>query len=182
LRLTVRTGTYIPLAPALLNMLNCSEFKRKPKPSTQLKNLDFEYAIRAPKAYMRTRTYADNLADELAFALIEVFEAQSKSIAFPEMVIPALITLKRCIKSSSSPRLISALKPVVEKLDANRTYIEAKRAKVEFTPADRSQVDGFLRDDDEETPLAAMLRRERKLRAKRRELMEKNADDDELMD
>ena len=155
-------------------MLGSSEFKRKPKLSSHLKALDFESIIRAPKAYLRTRTYADSLAEEIAFALVEIFEAQSKSIAFPETVIPALITLKRSLKSTSSPSLVSALKPVVEKLDANKTFIEKKRAKIEFSPTDRSQVQSFLKDDTEETPLSGMLRRERKVRAKKRELLEKD--------
>jgi hypothetical protein len=59
--------------------------------------------------------------------------------------------------------------------------MEQKRAKIEFTPADQSQVDAFLKDDSEEMPLSGMLRQEKKSRARKRELLEKNADEDEIM-
>lgn len=180
LRITNRTDTFIPLAAPLIAMLSCPEFKRKPKPSTQLKPLDFEYVVRVPTSYLKTRTLADGLSEEVAFALLEYFAAHSKSIAFPEVVLPAMITIKRFVKASSSPKLVSALKSLLEKLEANRTYIEKHRSQVEFAPNNLDAVRAFLRGSTEETPLTAMLRRETKSRAQRRELLEKNAGPDEM--
>jgi nucleolar complex protein 2 len=60
LRISASTLTYIPLAPALVEVLSSAEMKKLPKPST-LKVLEFNTSIRAPKAYLRTRIYQDGV-------------------------------------------------------------------------------------------------------------------------
>ena len=184
LRLTQRTGTYVPVAPLLLDMLDCAELKRKGKPSSQLKPLDFTYYIRAPPAYLRTRTYADGLIDELAFHLLDAFASVALNIAFPEMVVPALVLLKRHSKRTTNAKLGTTLKALCERIEAQRDWIAARRAKVEFAPANTDQVDRFLADQDVgATPLGGHLRRERKLRDQRQAMLERAArdegDDDE---
>lgn len=192
-----RTGTFVPLAPHLLLILDSAELRRKPKPSSQLKPLDFEYYIRAPQSYLRTKTYADGLVDELAFTLAEFYGTQAKSIGFPELSTPGIMLLKRHLKKISSGangkagkagKLFGALKALVEKLEAQRTYVEGKRAKIQFGPGQQDQVNAFLVEEDiEKMPLGAHLRRERKIREQRRELLERAAvadakDDDNMVE
>lgn len=181
LRITQRTGTFIPIAPLLLDMLDCAELKRKGKPSSQLKSLDFTYYVRAPPSYLRTRTYADGLVDELTFHLLEVFATISLNIAFPEIVIPSLVLLKRHAKkkSSGNPRMGGLLKTLCERMEANRDWILAKRAKIEFAPGNHDQVDAFLRGEElSKTPLGGHLRREKKMRDQRQEMLERAARDE----
>src|SRR5205814_407056 len=64
LRISLATGTYIPLASSLLEVLNSAEMRKPPKPST-LKPLDFSVCIRVPKAYLRTRIYQDGIGEEV---------------------------------------------------------------------------------------------------------------------
>lgn len=192
-----RTGTFVPIAPQLLLVLDSAELRRKPKPSSQLKPLDFEYYIRAPQSYLRTKTYADGLADEVAHLLAEFYATQAKSIAFPEMVTPGVMLLKRHLKKISSGangkagkggKLFGNLKGLVEKLEAQRSFIESKRIKVHFAPGQQDQVDRFLADEDpEKTPLGQHLKRERKVREQKRDLLERaakadDADDDNMVD
>jgi nucleolar complex protein 2 len=178
LRLASRTGTLIPIAPFLLEVLGCSELKRKPKPST-LKPLDFEYYIRAPAQYLRTRTYADGLAEEVSFLLVEHFASLSASIAFPELVLPVLVTLKRQVKNKgggANPKLTGLLKTLVEKMEQNKKWVEERREKVEFAPGQRDSVERYEAEaeaDKEKTPLGTYARLQRKLRDQRRALLEK---------
>ncbi len=65
LRLSRATGTYIPLASALLEVLNSNEMKKAPKPST-LKGLDFASNYKAQKTYLRTRVYQDGVGEQVA--------------------------------------------------------------------------------------------------------------------
>ncbi|ROT35018.1 Noc2-domain-containing protein [Sodiomyces alkalinus F11] len=97
LRLSRATGTYIPLAPLLLEVLDSAELRRAPKPAS-LKPLDFRAAYKAPKAYLRTRVYQDGVGEQVAELLAEFFAVWCKNIAFPEMALPVTILLKRWLK------------------------------------------------------------------------------------
>jgi nucleolar complex protein 2 len=172
-----RTGTYIPIAPFLLEILDSSEMTRKPKGSS-LKPLDWTYYLRAPAAYTHTRVYADGLIDEVAYLLLEFLATQSTSIAFPELCVPILVTIRKHIKKSKNPKLSSAMKALVERIETNSRWIEEKRSKVEFSPQDREQVDAFLLGE-EGSPLRTYLKLQKKVREQKRELLEKSLADDE---
>ncbi|KAL9596360.1 MAG: hypothetical protein Q9219_005838, partial [cf. Caloplaca sp. 3 TL-2023] len=173
LRLSRATTTYIPLAPSLLEVLQSAEMTKPPKPST-LKPLDFATVLRVPKQYLRTRTHQDGVGEQLVELMAEAFGIWAKSIAFPELVLPPVVHLKRWIKTSSSttastndnstnsnpdpkfnskphknnknPRLTSSLRLLVQKLESQARFVEERRRQVEFGPSNREGVDGFLRE------------------------------------
>jgi nucleolar complex protein 2 len=186
LRLSRATDTYIPLASALLEVLNSAEMKKPPKSST-LKPLDFATAYKAPKSYLRTRTYQDGVGEQVVELLSEFFVLWSRNIAFPEFALPVIISLKRWLKEGRKPgkgnkngKLASSLILLVQKLEANGKFIEEKRAKVEFAPKDRSQVEAFLKDFEwERTPLGAFVVSQRKLRAEKQKMVEEARKEEE---
>lgn len=186
LRLSRSTGTYIPLAPALLEVLSSAEIKKPPKPST-LKRLDFTTSIRAPKAYLRTRVYQDGVGEQVTELLSEFFVLWTKSIAFPELVLPVHVMLKRWLRDATNKssgnrnaKVTSSLNLLVQKLDANARWIEAPRAKVDFAPNDRAGVEGFLKDVNWETsPLGAFVVGQRKQREERQKMVEEGRREEE---
>jgi nucleolar complex protein 2 len=186
LRLSRSTGTYVPVAAALLEVLNSAEMRKPPK-STTIKPLDFSVSYKAPKAYLRTRTYQDGVGDQVVELLGEYFLLWATNIAFPEFSLPVVIQLKRWLKQSRrkstgnrNAKLASSLVTLVQKIEANATFIEGKRANVDFAPKDRAQVDAFLRDFDwEKTPLGAYMSAQRKLRAEKAKLVEEARKEDE---
>ncbi|KAG8533912.1 uncharacterized protein KY384_001653 [Bacidia gigantensis] len=101
LRLSRATTTYIPMAPSLLEVLQSPELSKPPHPST-LAPLDFTTTIRAPKSYLRTRTYQDGVGQQCMELLAEFFGCWAKSIAFPELIIPPTVMLKRWLKTASA--------------------------------------------------------------------------------
>lgn len=164
LRLTAQTGTYIPLAPSLLEPLSSSEFTQKPKPSS-LTPLDFEYAIRAGAQYPRTRVYQEGLGDELAFLLLEHQALLSTSIAFPELSLPVVLYLRKFVKKCKTPKVTTAFKLVIEKMELNGKWVADRRKQVEFSPRDRAGVDGFLEDVSvEASPLGIYWKLQKKVR------------------
>ncbi|KAF2273470.1 ribosome assembly protein-like protein Noc2 [Westerdykella ornata] len=179
LRISSATSTYIPLAPALIEVLNSAEMKKPPKPST-LKALDFTTSIRASKTYLRTRTYQDGVGEEMVELLSEFFVLWAKNIAFPELALPVIVMLKRYVKTMSkrtggnkNAKLNSLIALLVQKLEANSKWAEEKRVKVDFAPNDRAGVEGFLKDVEwEKTPLGAYVSGQRKLRAQKAKLLE----------
>ncbi|KAF2033031.1 ribosome assembly protein-like protein Noc2 [Setomelanomma holmii] len=179
LRISSATATYIPLAPALIEVLNSAEMKKMPKPST-LKTLEFNTAIRATKAYLRTRVYQDGVGEQVAELLSEFFILWAKNIAFPELALPVIVLLKRWVKAMTkktggnrNSKINSLIALLVQKLEANSRWIEEKRAKVDFAPNNRAGVDNFLKDIDwEKTPLGAYVAGQRKSRDQKAKMLE----------
>jgi len=179
LRLSRSTDTYIPLASALLEVLNSAEMKKAPKPST-LKSLDFMSNYKASKAYLRTRIYQDGIGEQVLELLSEFFVLWSTSIAFPELALPVVVMLKRWLRDvnhkisgNKNNKLNSNFLLLIQKLDANGKWIEEKRAKVDFAPNNRAGVDNFLKGFDwEKTPLGAFVAGQRKQREEKAKLLE----------
>jgi nucleolar complex protein 2 len=186
LRISLATGTYIPLSSALLEVLNLAEMKKPPKPTT-LKPLDFSTSIRASKSYLRTRVYQDGVGEQVAELFSEFFILWAKNIAFPELALPVVVMLKRWLKEVSSKssgnkngKVNQMIALLVQKLEANSKWIEERRAKVTFAPSDRAEVEGFLKDVEwEKTPLGAFVVVQRKLRDERAKSVEQGRKDEE---
>lgn len=176
IRLISRTGTYIPLSPFLLEILDSTEFRRSNPRKSTLKPLDLEYIIRAPAAYSKTRVYQECLGEELIFLLGEYHSTISTSIAFPEMVLPILVTIKRHLKkgTAGSQKVQVGLKTLVEKLEATKVWIEGKRRNVSFAPRDRGEVSRFCEGVGvEQSPVGGWMRLQRKVREGRRREVER---------
>ncbi|KAJ5188169.1 hypothetical protein N7491_004494 [Penicillium cf. griseofulvum] len=202
LRISRATGTYIPLSASLLEVLTSAEMRKHPKSST-LKPLDFNTAIRAPKSYLRSRTYQDGVGEQVAELLSEFFVLWCKHIAFPELSVPVVVSLKRWLKQVSArsggnknAKINQMIMLLVQKVEANARWIEERRLNVSYAPRNRSNVESFLKDVDwESTPVGAFVKTQRKLREeraavleegrieeeKRREEAKKNGGEDETM-
>ncbi|KAF2767016.1 Noc2-domain-containing protein [Teratosphaeria nubilosa] len=188
LRLSHHTNTFIPLAPALYEVLNSAEMRKAPKAST-LKPLEFDTSIRAAKSYLRTRTYQDGTGEQVAELLSEFLAIWSKNIAFPELALPIIIALKRWLKEvqnrnpgkgNKNQKVNSLITLLVQKIEANSRFIEEKRAKVEFAPNDRKGVEGFLREVNwDKTPLGAFVAGQRKTREAKRKMVEESRVEEE---
>jgi nucleolar complex protein 2 len=189
LRVSLATGTYIPLAAPLYEVFNSAEMRRAPKPGT-LKPLDFSVAIRAPKSYLRTRVYQDGVAEQAQELLSEFFVLWAKNIAFPELALPVVVMLKRWLKEvnqrgaakggNKNQKVNTMMQLLVQKLEANSRWIEEKRAKVEFAPNDRRGVEKFLAETSwEKTPLGAYVVGQRKTREEKARIVEESRKEEE---
>lgn len=189
LRLSRATGTFIPLASALLEVLNSAEMKKGPSAAT-LKALDFNVQYKAPKSYLRTRVYQDGVGEQVIELFCEYFAIWSTDISFPEFALPVVVMLKRWSKEvrggknngkgNRNTKLVSQIALLVQKLETNAKFIEERRAKVDFAPQNRDQVDKFLADFDwEQTPVGAFVVGQRAQRAEKAKMMEAARKEDE---
>lgn len=186
LRISRATNIFIPLASPLLEVLTSSEMKKPPK-SASIKPMDFATSYKAPKSYLRTRVYQDGVGDHVVELLGEYMLLWATSIAFPELALPVVTQVKRWLKQARSrsqgnknAKLGGQLVLLVQKLEANAKFIEERRAKVDFAPKDRTQVEAFLRGFDvAKTPLGAYVVGQRKARAERAKLLEESRREDE---
>ncbi|KAK9319286.1 Noc2p family-domain-containing protein [Lipomyces orientalis] len=200
---------YIPLLPAMTELLTSTAVTRPGKPST-LHPFDFEHNIRANAAYLGTKIYQTGVCEQIIDCILEFYGLYAKHISFPELVVPCVITLKRYARrkdklSTASPeksqkkgkkrenlKFHKQLLEVVEKLETNSKFIQERRKNVEFAPANHEQVHRFLDDLPwEKTPLGQYLKVQREVREERlrilRGSMEKDdekqeVDEDDLME
>ncbi|CAI7628645.1 unnamed protein product [Penicillium bialowiezense] len=186
LRISRATGTYIPLSSSLLEVLTSAEMRKHPKSST-LRPMDFNTSIRAPKSYLRSRTYQDGVGEQVAELLSEFFVLWSKHIAFPELSVPVVVSLKRWLKQVSArsggnknAKINQMILLLVQKVEANARWIEERRANVTYAPRHRSDVESFLKDVDwETTPVGAFVKTQRKLREERAAVLEEGRIEEE---
>jgi nucleolar complex protein 2 len=160
----------------------------KPKPST-LKPLDLDLVIRAPSSYLKTRIFIDGILDESLYVLAEWGASVQDSISFPEIMVPVIAGLKRCIKMSKQGsgghpggkangkggewKGTKQIKTLVERIEEGRQWAQYKRRSISFTPDDRAQVDtwenGVKRN---ETPLGKYANVLKKARERNKKLLE----------
>lgn len=179
LRLSQSTGVYIPIVPLITEIFSSTTITKNPKGSS-LKALDFDYTIRASKSYLGTRIYQDGVCDQIIDLLGEFFSLHCKSIAFPELAIPVIISLRRFTKRSKNAKFNKQISRLVERLEENSKFIQRMRNKVNFGPTNRAEVSVFLKDLDwEKTPVGGYVVVQRQVREERlRLLREASLEDD----
>lgn len=189
LRISQSTGTFIPLASALLEVLSHPDLRKPAKnnTNTNLRPLDFTTHIRAPTAYLKTRIYQSSLSDQLIELLSEYLVLWCTHIAYPELSLPLTVTLKRWLKHASNPAtgnknatLNQALLLLVHKSEANAKWIRNRREKVSFAPRDRGEVEKFSNGVGwEDSPLGAFVKGQRELRVQRSRVVEQGRKEEE---
>lgn len=181
IHLVRHTHTYIPLSPYLLSIIASVLSAGKPKSST-LRPLDMETNIRAPQQLLRTRVYEESVIEEATYLLGDYLSTRPimGSIAFPEVVTPIVVTLRRVLKTgkasggSAKSKEVGMVKSLVERVEESAKSTEKQRLSVRFGPGDTKEVSEWEeRLNVEETPLGKYMKVQKKAREKRKKLVEK---------
>ncbi|KXN73009.1 Noc2-domain-containing protein, partial [Conidiobolus coronatus NRRL 28638] len=171
------TKVYIPVAPYLIEILESSEFQKKPKPSTE-KPLNFDVVIKAPKNHLRTKPYQDELSRLVNECFLAYFSCLSTSIAFPEVVLPTTLYLKRFAKKTApnTPRFVQVL---LTKIKETSDMVNQKRDNVKFNPGNLNSLKTFMRDTDVfKTPLGQQYKQIVKVNQSRKRTLQTQNDDE----
>ena len=159
-----------------------------------MRPLDFETTIRAPQQYTGTRVYSEGVADETVFVLAEWLNTRAVhgSIAFPELVVPLVVMLRKALKAAKSGKgsgkEAGIVKTLVERVEESSRWVDERRKSVIFAPGQMDDVARWqmdLRQKLDETPLGKYVRVQRKAREKaegRRIVTEMVKGDGELWD
>ena len=184
LHLSRHTSTYIPIPPYLLPILTSPLASSSRPKSSALRPLDLEVHIRAPQQYVKTRVYTENLVEEAVYLLAEWLAsgAVHGSVAFPEVVVPVTVVLRKAIKSSSKGsssgigKEVGIVKGLVERIEESARWVEQKRKTVTFAPGKTAAVEAWeleIRGEIGDSPLGKYIKVQRKTREKRRKLIDK---------
>ncbi|TFK47222.1 Noc2-domain-containing protein [Heliocybe sulcata] len=193
LHLIRHTGVYIPLAPYLVTIINTAVSPSHSRKASTLRPLDMETSIRAPQQYLKTRVYAEGLAEEATYLLAEWFGTRPvvSSIALPEIAFPVVTSLRKAIKGSKgagsrgpSGKDVGVIKGLIERVEENVKWTEQKRKDVTFAPGKMTEVEAWESNVKiDQTPLAKFVKVQRKTRENRRKLVEKaRVGEDEILE
>ncbi|PPQ68981.1 hypothetical protein CVT25_009166 [Psilocybe cyanescens] len=186
LHLTKHTQTYIPVSSYLVPIItSCLTPSTRPKSST-LRPLDLEVQIRVPQQYVKTRVLLEGIIEESVYLLAEWLASAPVhgSVAFPEIIVPILILLRKSLKAGKSSKTGSTggkdqtlVKVFLERVEESSKWMEEKRKTVHFAPSRMGDVQEWERTIksklESDTPLGKYLKVQRKMREKRRKLVEK---------
>lgn len=171
IRLSQSTGVFIPIFPLISEILSSTSITKPPKRSN-LQVFDFDHNIKVNQAYLGTKVYQDGLCEQFIDLTSEFFVLHSKSIAFPELATPAILSLRRFMKKSKNAKFNKQMQQLVEKLNSNATFITAKRSNVEYGPSNKTEVQLFLKDFDwKKTPLGQYVVVQRELKEEKLKIL-----------
>ncbi|KAK6456068.1 Noc2p family-domain-containing protein [Scheffersomyces xylosifermentans] len=179
IRLSQSTGVFIPIFPLISEILTSTAMTKPPKGSS-LQAVDFDHNIKVNQAYLGTRVYQDGLCEQFIELTSEFFGLYSKSIAFPELATPAVLSLRRFVKKSKNTKFNKQLQQLIEKLNANAVFITGKRSNVEYGPSNKSEVQLFLKELDwEQTPLGQYIVVHRQAKEEKIRIMRESLEEEE---
>ncbi|KAF3989459.1 hypothetical protein FT663_03330 [Candidozyma haemuli var. vulneris] len=171
IRLSQNTGVYIPIYPLIQEILTSSLFK-KPAKSVSLPAFDFEHNIKAGQQYLGTRVYQEGVCEQFIDLTSEFFVLYCKSAAFPELITPPVIALRRFLKKSRLIKFNKQVQQLVEKLTSNAHLITSKRSKIQYGPSNKAEVRTFMKDTKwETTPLGQYVTVHRRSREEKLRLL-----------
>jgi len=115
--------------------------------------LDLEHIIRAPTSYLKTHVFIDGVTDEALYLMADWCAEVQDSISFPEIMVPVVLGLRRCLKITKQKssgkaggkggegKSSKAIKTLVERIEEGMEWTKERRRGVSFSPNDREQVD-----------------------------------------
>ncbi|KAJ1547763.1 Nucleolar Complex 2 protein, partial [Nowakowskiella sp. JEL0078] len=153
------TENFIPIVAHVLEIFECNEIKSVSKKKSTLRPFDVRSNIKVANQYLGTKQLSDSVIDESVGVLLEFFDSWATIIGFPELVLPALVSLRRLKK-----RGVTGISSIVEKIEQNARWIELKRAEVGFSPRDEEKVLKFTNSlNRSESPLCKYVESRRKV-------------------
>lgn len=148
--------------------------------------MDLDLNIRASTAYLKTRIYGDGIIEEVIYLLADWCADLQDSVAFPEIIVPVITGLKRCLKLIKSNKgggekgkktvdgkSVKLIKTLIERLEEGSTWVKEKRLHVKFAPNDRSEVNTWERSvKKEETPVGKYANVLKKARERKKKMLD----------
>ncbi|KAI8867410.1 Noc2-domain-containing protein [Ramicandelaber brevisporus] len=142
-----RSNSLLSTLPFLFEVLDSPAMCDEPYSSgSKLPPFSIQDYLNCPPVYMHTRVYAETILSEAVRQLAEQMVQWSTSIAFPDLVIPAFVQLKRFIKRTK--KLYSGpagkAQTLVDKIAQHERYIEQQRTSTKYAPNTVTAPGGYM--------------------------------------
>jgi nucleolar complex protein 2 len=144
-RLSHSSGTFVPVAPLLVEVLQFSELSQRPS-GGQGHAHDMDGILKVSKSALKTVGFQEQCVGRAVQLLAEHLGQWATHVAFPELAHPTALQLKRFLKLSPVEKFRRQVKQLLEAIDANSEFIMRRRHGVEFSPKDLAEVKRFQAD------------------------------------
>lgn len=147
------TKIYIPILPYILEVLNSNTFNQQHK-KLSMKPLSFTCILRIQKGHLDENAFRDEVIEQVFGLTLECLMNECTSIAFPDLVVPHIMTLNHFIKNTKNQNYSKKLKSLVDKIQEQSEYIDSRRNKITFSLNDANYVKSWeINQRTGETPL-----------------------------
>uniref|UniRef100_A0A131YD15 Nucleolar complex protein 2 n=1 Tax=Rhipicephalus appendiculatus TaxID=34631 RepID=A0A131YD15_RHIAP len=169
MQLSSGTGVFIPVMPHLLEACTVVNFGQKHS-ATSMRPLELSCVLRVSPAQMKESGFRDAVIETFYELVLEYLSSVSHSVAFPELVLPALVYLKEFSKKCKVANYTKKVKQLAEKMEENYRFIENRRTNCNIALGDAQGLDNLeQRWKQEGTPWSRFYEQWSKLRSQRQE-------------
>lgn len=133
IQLAKATGVFIPVSPIILAVLQSPQMTRHPRAGTE-KPPRLDVSLKVSEAISQTKAFQDVVFDEVVRLSLQYFGVYSRCVAFPDMVVPAAVALRRFAKNSKVPRFTKGVQTVLAQLDRNAAWVSRLRSSLDLNP------------------------------------------------
>eukprot|EP01135_Chromosphaera_perkinsii_P003251 Nk52_evm26s239 gene=Nk52_evmTU26s239 len=133
--LAKETKTYVHSAAFLLELFASPDVIGKPKMSTA-KPFNLDVMLKFPKAHIKTKAFQDGVVSKMSGLLLEFLATQACSVGFTELAFPAVVEMKKFVKSCKNPSHRRTVKSVLDKVVKQSDFIIRERSSCQYAPKD----------------------------------------------
>ena len=129
IQLSAATGKFVPILPYYLDILSGYNFGKKTA-KVSMKPMDFSCIVKCSKAQLLENGLKDTIINEIYGGILECLHYSSNKIAFPELIVPALVQMRGFLKKCRIPNYTKKIKQLLDKTNENVQFVLEKRKKV----------------------------------------------------
>lgn len=128
-----KTGQFVPAAQYILYPLESSNmnfFNSKPKALQDKAIPDTLVALKFAKKHVGTQEARDRVLKEIIESLTMYLAANGNSLAFPEMVVPISVLLRKFKKQVSNNNYRKSVQSLIDLIARHESFVAETRAKI----------------------------------------------------
>ncbi|KYQ51750.1 Nucleolar complex protein 2 like protein [Trachymyrmex zeteki] len=122
------TGTFIPILPFLLEILESYNFNKRHK-TIIMKPVSLVCILRISKSQFIENGFKDSIIETIYHLVLEHAASESHKIYFPELYTPCITQLKKFLEKCHVAIYYKKMKLLLNMIEENRKHIETERSK-----------------------------------------------------
>ncbi|KAL0126549.1 hypothetical protein PUN28_005133 [Cardiocondyla obscurior] len=122
------TGTFIPILPFLLEILDSYDFNKRHQTAT-MKPISFACILRISKSQLVENSFKDSIIETIYQLILEYAASESYKIYFPDLYTSCIIQLKEFLKKCHVAIYCKKMKQLLSLIEENKKFIENERSK-----------------------------------------------------